>query len=89
MPCFYAMKLSEASSKLSSEFFHTKWMLNHRKDRTSKIIFMENLQRDMVISTHGLFPLNLGSFLRILNAAYSLFAVVKNVDLELGQDEML
>jgi hypothetical protein len=80
LPCYLGSLLSVASSKLSMGFFHSKWFESNGKDTTSMLILMENLKRDIKISSFGLFFVNLASFTSICNFAYSLFAVLKKVN---------
>jgi odorant receptor len=80
LPCYFGNELSVASTKLSTALFHSNWM-NCKKDlRQSVKICMENTKKQLKISAFGVFEVNLASFSRICNSAYSLLAILKRVN---------
>jgi hypothetical protein len=80
LPCYFGNELSIASSKLSTALFHSDWTNCDKKLRQSMKIFIENTKKEMKVSAFGVFEVNLASFSRILNSAYSLFAILKRVN---------
>lgn len=80
LPCYFGNELSVASSKLSTSLFHSDWIKGNKALKKTIIIFMENTKKDIKISTFGFFDINLSTFTRIGNSAYSLFAVLKRVN---------
>lgn len=75
LPCFYGSEIIATCEKLSSGFFHTDWFMEDRHYNSMSIVFMEVSKRPIKMSAVGVFEINLGTFLRICNSAYSLFAV--------------
>lgn len=80
MPCYFGNEMILASDKLSMSLFHSNWAFESKEFKTAMIIFMENAKQPMRITALGIFELSLENFQRILNSAYSLFAVLKNVN---------
>jgi odorant receptor len=80
LPCYFGNELSKASSKLSTAVFHSQWTRENKCDEKCKMIFMENLKKDMKISAWQFFNVNLESFTTIVNATYSLYAVLQKLN---------
>lgn len=80
LPCYFGNELSIASSKLSTAFFHSDWIDESKSFKNLAKIFMESSSRDLKVSTYEFFDANLLSFGKIVNAAYSLFAVFKKLN---------
>lgn len=80
LPCYFGNELSLASAKLSTALFHSNWVNGEVKMMNSVKIFMENTKKDLKITAYGLFTANLETFTGIANSAYSLFAVLKQVN---------
>lgn len=79
LPCYFGNELSFASAKLSLGLFHPDWYNSSLNSRKIVIIFMENT-KDLKISAFRVFDSNLATFTSIGNSAYSLFAVLKQVN---------
>ena len=79
LPCYFGNELSIASSKLSVALFHSNWIVGDKNLRNSVKFFMENTKKNMKLSAFGVFEVNLATFSRICNSAYSLFAILKRV----------
>lgn len=77
MICHFGNELSISSSKLSAALFHSDWIFGSKKLKKVMTIFIENTKKDSKIAAFGLFHVNLNTFGRIINSAYSLFAVIK------------
>lgn len=80
MPCYFGSEMISASEKLSARLFHSNWMDKPKDFKCAMKIFMENAKKPMKLTAFGIFELTLESFLKIINSAYSLFAVLKNVN---------
>jgi odorant receptor len=80
LPCFFGSKLSFASSRLSSALFGSEWIETDKEFKTLMKMFMENTKVDTKISAFGVFQVNLVTFTKILNSAYSLFAAIKTIN---------
>lgn len=79
LPCHFGAELTRASTELTSAIFPSTW--NAQKDKKSlksMMIFMEKSKKEMKIS-FAWFDVNLKSFTDIINAAYSLYAVLKTM----------
>ena len=79
-PCYIGNELMVASSKLPASLLHSKWFDEDRKMGKNVIIFMENVKNVIKFSAFGVFNANLETFGSIGHTAYSLFAVLKNVN---------
>jgi odorant receptor len=80
LPCYFGNELSMASSKLSNAFFHSEWMNEDKQFRIISKTFLESLKNEIKISAFRVFEVNLATFTRIGNSAYSLFAILKRVN---------
>ena len=80
LPCYFGNELSIASSKLSTALFHSNWINANKKDKDTAKIFMENTKKDLSITAFNAFEVNLTTFGKIVNSAYSLFAILKRVN---------
>jgi odorant receptor len=79
LPCYFGNELSLASSKLSTSLFHSNWFSVDAKLKAVVKIVMEN-SKVLKISAFGVFEANLLTFARIVNSAYSLFAILKRLN---------
>jgi len=77
---FYGARVIEASTKLSTSLFHTEWIQENRKFRTTLMIFIENAKKPLSLVALGIFEINLMNFKSICNFAYSLFAVFQTIN---------
>jgi hypothetical protein len=80
LPCYISTELTVASEKLSMTLFHTEWTIESERLKKSMKIFMENAKNPMKIFVLKIFELNLENFVKIINSAYSLFAVLRKLD---------
>lgn len=81
LPCYFGNEMTTASEKLSTSLYDSNWVHGSKRFRTTLLVFFENTKRPLKLSAFGVFELTLDTFLRIINSAYSLFAVLKNVEL--------
>lgn len=77
LPCYYSQRIQSSSAKLSSWMFHNEWICEDEEYWKNMKIFMENVKKPLKISVFGVYDVDLQTFGRIVNAAYSLFAVFK------------
>jgi 7tm Odorant receptor len=78
--CYFANNLTLASEQLSQSLFHSNWIKESKKFKAAMKLFMENSKKPLKISAFGMFHINLENFLRIINSAYSLYAVLKKIN---------
>jgi hypothetical protein len=81
LPCFISTELTVASEKLSMNLFHLNWMGESKMFKKNMQIFMQNSRKPMRIVVLKIFHLSLESFVAILNSAYSLFAVLRKLNM--------
>lgn len=81
LPCYFGSKVAKASKKIQTSVFHSAWVGSSREYASAVKIFMENSKKSSEISTtYGLFAIDFGTFTRICNSAYSLFALFQKVN---------
>lgn len=80
LTCFFGNELTVASSKLQHALFESKWIDGNQTLRKNMKMFMENAKNEIKFTTFGLFKANLETFTAIVHAAFSLFAVLKNIN---------
>lgn len=77
--CIVGQELEDSSMKLLHILFHSSWYKADMKTRKTVKGFMENLKKPMKIRLFGFLDVNLVLFGRIMNSAYSLFAVLQKI----------
>jgi hypothetical protein len=80
LPCYFNNELAVASSKLSTALFHSNWTRGSKKFKHLMKVFMEGTKRDIKIMAFGVFELNLKNFTAVVNSAYTLYALIKNIN---------
>lgn len=81
LPCFFGQQIIASSEKLSNSIFHSHCWQSMKSDSHTDIkILMENLKNPIKISIFGLFNVDLVSFTRIIESAYKLYVVLKNLN---------
>lgn len=78
LPCYFGNELTELSNKLSTQIFHSNWILNNECYKTALKLFMENTKKPLKTEAIGMIAMNFATFTSICNSAYSLSAVFKN-----------
>jgi hypothetical protein len=78
IPCYYCQLISTLSNRLATSLFHSDWRTEDRNYRKNVLIFMENVKKPLGISVLGVVPINLETFMKIVNSAYSMFAIFKH-----------
>lgn len=79
-PCYFGQRLKDSSSNISCALFDSNWHNLDKKSRKLVIIFMENLKKPLTIDFYGLIEANLETFTNIMNSAYSLLAILQNLN---------
>lgn len=83
LPCYYGSNVHKASQGISSSLFHSKWIDKDKKYKIALKLFLENSKKATRISAcKGLFAVEFGTFTRICNSAYSLFALFNKINLK-------
>lgn len=81
IPSYFGNEISFISNELSMRLFHCNWLTTDGKFRAALKIFMENTKPPMEVSVAGgVFQVNLQTFLRVCNSAYSVYALLKNIN---------
>jgi hypothetical protein len=80
LPCYISTELTVAYEKLSMKLFHTEWMNESRDFKKNLKVFFENSKKPLKIVVLKIFHLNLENFVKIINSAYSLFAVLRGIN---------
>jgi len=79
IPTYYGNELSVASNELSMSLFHSGWAKGSKKYKSSMRLFLENIKKPIQISAFGVFRVNLDTFNKVCNGAYSLYAVCQSM----------
>lgn len=78
--CYFCNEILVASSELSPAIYNSDWINEPQKYKMLSLFFMVNTTKNMKLSAFGMFDVDLGVFVSILNSAYSLFAVLKSLN---------
>lgn len=80
LPCYFANEVSIVSGKISTDLFHSCWYRESKQFKVAMKMFMENTKTQMTITAaDGFFYVNLSGFLRIMNLAYSVYALLQRL----------
>lgn len=79
LPCYYGSLITIMSKSFSTRLFNSDWIQADESHKSKVLILMEFAKKPVTISAAGIFIMNLDTFTRICNSAYSLFAVFKRV----------
>jgi len=79
IPCFHGQQLINMTENLSMSLFHSSYNCKDKKARSAVKIFMENSKKPKKFRFY-VFDVSLEQFVAIINAAYSLYAVLNNVN---------
>ncbi|KAG5683123.1 hypothetical protein PVAND_012423 [Polypedilum vanderplanki] len=80
IPCYYCEVISSTYDKISYSAFYSDWFYEDQKYRKDFKFFMQNATRKIKLSAFGLYDINLETFVKVVNMAYSFYAVCKRVD---------
>lgn len=78
LPCFFGQMVRDAYDKLATSLYHCDWLTRKREFKKLMIIVMENFKRRVRISALTVFDVDLQTFSRIANSAFTLYAVLKS-----------
>lgn len=81
VPCYYGNEFFRASEKISTSLFHSKWINCSKEYKEAMIIFAENSKKPLKITAISSVDIDFRLFSRILNSAYSLFALFNNISM--------
>jgi hypothetical protein len=79
LPYYFSTNLTLASKQLSTSLFHSNWLNESPKFKSTLKIVMEMSKKKITVKSFGAFEVNLEKFLMILNSAWSMYAVLKNI----------
>lgn len=80
LPSYFGSELTEASERFTKVLFHSNWTRKSKEVRKAMLMMLANGKRPLKVTAAGVFEVDFGAFTRICNAAYSLFAFLKNAE---------
>jgi hypothetical protein len=80
LPCLYGSAVTEASIRLSTSIYNCQWVDEDREFKKILMIYKKNAKQSIHITALGVAKVNLESFTKICNSAYSLYAVLKRMN---------
>ncbi|CAO1433671.1 unnamed protein product [Diamesa serratosioi] len=80
LPCYYGSKIMISSEQLSTSLFSSNWIPECKEYLIAMKMFMENVKKPLEIKALQFVPVELGTFAKICNSAFSLFAVFQRVN---------
>ncbi|XP_037824950.1 odorant receptor 94a-like [Lucilia sericata] len=82
LPCYYANKLTIESSRLTNSIYNCNWPEMSPFNRKLILMYMQSLQKPVVIKAGNFFEVGLPIYAKTMNNAYSFFALLLNMDVE-------
>ncbi|XP_061385881.1 odorant receptor 46a-like [Danaus plexippus] len=79
VPCYFGARIMDKSSQLSHAVYSCNWTSRSRRFKSSMRLFIERSLRPHSITGGKIFPLSLVTFTSIMNAAYSFFTLLENM----------
>ncbi|KAG5683343.1 hypothetical protein PVAND_012629 [Polypedilum vanderplanki] len=79
IPCYYGAMISLQFDKISYSAFYSDWFYEDQKYRKDFYFFMQNATREFKLSAFGLYKINFVTFKKVVNMAYSFYAVFKRI----------
>ncbi|XP_013107918.2 odorant receptor 59b-like isoform X1 [Stomoxys calcitrans] len=80
--CYYAQCLMDENDYLAQVIFHSDWINQSVRYRKMMIFFMQRTQKTIEFTAGKIFPITLNSFLSIAKFSFSLYTVIKEMDLK-------
>ncbi|CAD7090656.1 unnamed protein product [Hermetia illucens] len=80
LPCYYGNEIIISSDQVSTAIYSSNWAEMPMHYKRLMFQFLERLKKPMVVSAGGYFPINLNTFMSVIQSAYSLFALIMNLD---------
>ncbi|KAM7348096.1 odorant receptor 94a-like [Cochliomyia hominivorax] len=82
LPCYFANKLTMESSQLLNSIYNSKWYEMSPHNRKIILMFMQYLQKPVILKAGYFFNIGLPTYSKTMNNAYSFFALLLNMDVE-------
>jgi hypothetical protein len=79
MPSYFGNDIELDSGKLLNDIYKFNWIDASVEEKKNFIFFQENLKINYGLVAAKIFPINLNTFLKIIQWAYSFYAVLKQV----------
>jgi hypothetical protein len=79
MPSYFGNEIELDSGELLNDIYGFKWIDASVKERKNFIFIQENLKKNYGLVAAKMLPINLNTFLRIIQSAYSFYAVLKQI----------
>ncbi|XP_050321341.1 odorant receptor 94b [Bactrocera neohumeralis] len=80
LPCYFGNKVTEYSNALTDDIFNSDWTTFDGPTRKFMILYMELLKRPANLKSANYFKIGLPIFVKTINNAYSIFALVLNMN---------
>ncbi|XP_019894952.1 odorant receptor 42b-like [Musca domestica] len=80
--CYYAQCLMNENDHLTEAIFHSNWIHQSKRYRQMLIFFMQRSQKSIEFTAGKLFPITLSSFLSIAKFSFSLYTLIKEMDIK-------
>lgn len=78
LPCVFGQMIHDAFEKLNTSLYSSGWIQRDQKFKNAMKIMMENCKKPVKISAFRVFNVDLETFKRIGNTAFSLYTVLKS-----------
>ncbi|XP_075154544.1 odorant receptor 94a-like [Haematobia irritans] len=82
LPCYYAHQLTLQSSRLMDSIYECNWIEMSSYNRHLIRLYMGYLRRPVILRAGKLFDIGLPVFIKTMNNAYSIFALLLNMDVK-------
>ncbi|XP_039957574.1 odorant receptor 94a-like [Bactrocera tryoni] len=82
LPCYYANEIIVESENLSNHLYNCDWTKMSLYNRRQIFLYMEHLKQPIALYAGGYFQIGLPVFSKTMNNAYSLLALLANVNEE-------
>ncbi|XP_075144772.1 odorant receptor 94a-like [Haematobia irritans] len=80
LPCYFGNEITVNSSQLTMDLYHIEWLNFSISNRKLMVLFKEFLKRPDQVKIGGYFQVGLPIFTKVINNAYSVFALLMNVE---------
>ncbi|XP_044727736.1 odorant receptor 94a-like [Chrysoperla carnea] len=81
--CWFGNKVFYKSTQLIHSVYMLEWDKCSKKIRQTLCIIMDRSRRPININAGNLIPVRLDTFIQIVKSAYSMFAILQNMDNEI------
>lgn len=81
LPCYYGHELMVSSENLINATKNSNWIKADKKTKQALMIFLEEAKKPIKIAYRRLREVNLVSFADIIQSAYSLYALLKSLNI--------